>query len=257
MPHVEVLPNSTATIAPGWTYVVDTGYDPSKVAINPKNKKRAAAQPRARGEGELTSRQQLAIARRIAELNRDNDPKQTIDVPGKHSVPKTQNARRIIQYQRQIKHWLDDEEAQLAQLQQAPQPRAAATLSRLAAHPSRRTTNLITSLPPTPSEATPAPPPIPAPPKAQSELDDEPLLSVDTCMPPPVNPAELQALLSSPPLPYAASHAAPPPPNGPPRRHFCDNCGYWGSIKCIKCGARICGLECKEAHEATRCLKWA
>ncbi|CAI6338893.1 unnamed protein product [Periconia digitata] len=259
MPHVEVLPNSTASIAPGWTYVVDTGYDPSKVAINPKNKKRAAAQPRApRGDGELTSRQQLAIARRIAELNRDNDPKQAIEIPGKSAVPKTQNARRIIQYQRQIKHWLDDEEAQLAQLQQAPQPRAATTLSRLGAHPSRRTTNLITSIPPTPSEATtPAPPSTPAPPKAQSELDDEPLLSVDTSMPPPVNPAELQALLSSPPLPYAASYAAPPPSNGPPRRHFCDNCGYWGSIRCIKCGARVCGMECKEAHEATRCLKWA
>lgn len=87
MPHVEVLPNSTATIAPGWTYVVDTGYDPSKVAINPKNKKRAAAQPRAqRADGELTSRQQIAIARRIAELNRDNDPKQGVEVPGKSSM---------------------------------------------------------------------------------------------------------------------------------------------------------------------------
>jgi zinc finger HIT domain-containing protein 1 len=84
MPHVEVLPNSASSVAPGWTYVVDTGYDPSKVAINPKNKKRVAAQPGgARGEHELSSRQQAAIARRIAELNRDNDPKQNIPIPGK------------------------------------------------------------------------------------------------------------------------------------------------------------------------------
>jgi len=84
MPHVEVLPNSAASVAPGWTYVVDTGYDPSKVAINPKNKKRVAAQPGGpRGENELSSRQQTAIARRIAELNRDNDPKQSIPIPGK------------------------------------------------------------------------------------------------------------------------------------------------------------------------------
>jgi zinc finger HIT domain-containing protein 1 len=84
MPHVEVLPNSTASVAPGWTYVVDTGYDPSKVAINPKNKKRAAAQPGGqRGENELSARQQTAIARRIAELERDNDPKQSIAIPGK------------------------------------------------------------------------------------------------------------------------------------------------------------------------------
>ena len=62
-----------------------------------------------RAENELSARQQTAIARRIAELERDNDPKQAIAIPGKPSVPKTQNARRIIQYQRQIKHWLDDE----------------------------------------------------------------------------------------------------------------------------------------------------
>ncbi|KAF1956516.1 hypothetical protein CC80DRAFT_59521 [Byssothecium circinans] len=255
MPHVEVLPNSTAHVAPGWTYVIDRGYDPSKVAINPKNKKRAAAQPRGpRGENELSSRQQLAVARRIAELNRDNDPKQSIDVPGKSSIPKTQNARRIIQYQRQIKHWLDDEEAQL---QLAPQPRAATAASRLATQPLRRSSTNI-SIPPTPSEVTnPGPTQTSAPPKARKELDDEPLLSIEAHMPPPINPAELQALLSAPPLSYAASHAAPPPADGPPRRHFCDNCGYWGSIKCMKCGARVCGMECKDAHEATRCLKWA
>ena len=129
MPHVEVLPNSAAAVAPGWTYVVDTGYDPSKVAINPKNKKRAAAQGGVRNETELSSRQQTAIARRIAELDRDNDAKQVVTIPGKPSAPKTQNARRIVQYQRQIKHWLDDEEAQIAQAAQAPPPRSAAALA--------------------------------------------------------------------------------------------------------------------------------
>ena len=84
MPNVELLPNSASASAPGWTYVVDTGYDPSKVAINPKNKKRAAAQAGGlRGENELSARQQTAIARRITELERDNDPKQSIPVPGK------------------------------------------------------------------------------------------------------------------------------------------------------------------------------
>lgn len=84
MPHVEVLPNSASAAAPGWTYVVDTGYDPSKVAINPKDRKRAAARPGARSDNELSARQQTAIARRIAELERDNDPKQSIAIPGKH-----------------------------------------------------------------------------------------------------------------------------------------------------------------------------
>lgn len=170
------------------------------------------------------------------------------------ATPKTQNARRIIQYQRQIKHWLDDEEAQLAQLQQAPQPRSATAASRLAAQPLRRSS----TIPPTPSEATPGPAATaPAPPRSRMELDDDLLLSIERSMPPPLNAAELDALLSAPPLPYAASHVAPPPATGPPPRQFCDNCGYWGKIKCLKCGARVCGLECKDAHEATRCLKWA
>lgn len=251
MPHVEVLPNSAASVAPGWTYVVDTGYDPSKVAINPKNKKRAAAAPSGqRGENELSARQQTAIARRIAELERDNDPKQMIAIPGKPSVPKTQNARRIIQYQRQIKHWLDDEEAQLAQQQQAPPLRREATGVRSAGLRRQST------MPPTSTEATPAP----MAPPSRMDVDaasDDALLDVSGSMPPPLNAATLEALLSAPPLPYSQSFAAPTPAGGPLQRQFCDNCGYWGTIKCRKCGARVCGLECKDAHEATRCLKWA
>lgn len=259
MPHVEVLPNSAATVAPGWTYVVDTGYDPSKVAINPKNKKRAAAAAPGgqRGENELSARQQTAIARRIAELERDNDPKQLITIPGKPSVPKTQNARRIIQYQRQIKHWLDDEEAQLGQVGAASRGSISQVGGRGAAQALRKQST-IASVPATPVEATPGPATIA---QIPSRLDtanaDDALLSVDRTMPPPLNPAELEALLAAPPLSYAASHAAPPPAGGPPQRQFCDNCGYWGQIKCRKCGARVCGLECKDAHEATRCLKWA
>lgn len=253
MPHVEVLPNSAAAVAPGWTYVVDTGYDPSKVAINPKNKKRAAAAPGgARGENELSARQQTAIARRIAELERDNDPKQSIAVPGKPAVPKTQNARRIIQYQRQIKHWLDDEEAQLAQQLQQPVPLRRETTGARGVNALRRQS----TMPPTPTEATPAP----SAPPSRMEIDaasDDALLDVSGQLPPPLNPAALEALLSAPPLPYSQSFAAPPPAGGPPQRQFCDNCGYWGTVKCRKCGARVCGLECKDAHEATRCLKWA
>ncbi|EMD97478.1 hypothetical protein COCC4DRAFT_64556 [Bipolaris maydis ATCC 48331] len=250
MPYVEVLPNSATTVAPGWTYVVDTGYDPSKVAINPKNKKRAAAATPGgqRGENELSARQQTAIARRIAELERDNDPKQTIAIPGKPGVPKTQNARRIIQYQRQIKHWLDDEEAQLG---------LVTTASR--AQPSRKQSTYA-SIPATPIEPVPATPAIAQTPSRLDDTnadDDDALLSIDRAMPLPLNPEEMEALLAAPPLSYAASHVAAPPAEAPPQRQFCDNCGYWGQIKCRKCGARVCGLECKDAHEATRCLKWA
>jgi zinc finger HIT domain-containing protein 1 len=180
------------------------------------------------------------------------------------AAAKTQNARRILQYQRQIKHWLDDEEALAAQQAAAvPGPRSAAATGK-PAQSRRQSTRPSISIPPTPSgAATPVPtcPSAgPTPTAASAPNDDpqlDPLLSVQNDMPAPINPAELEALLSAPPLLYGASHAAPPALGGPPQRKFCDNCGYWGEIKCLKCGARVCGLECKDAHEATRCLKWA
>lgn len=175
------------------------------------------------------------------------------------AAPKTPSTRKILSYSRQIKHWLDDEEAQLLQ---APPPRAATGLTSRGAvqsgAPRRQST--LPSIPPTPSELTPHPAASSLPPSTPFGFQEEkvdPLLSIERLMPAPLNPAELEALLSAPPLPYAASHVAPPPAGGPPQRHFCDNCGYWGKIKCLKCGARVCGLECKDAHEATRCLKWA
>lgn len=89
--------------------------------------------------------------------------------------------------------------------------------------------------------------------RAKDPLDDEPLLKSQV---PSVPSVELmEALLSSPPLSYNAARAAPPPP-GKPQRYFCEICGYWGTIKCIKCGARVCGLECKGAHDDGRCLKF-
>ncbi|KAF2752030.1 hypothetical protein M011DRAFT_473311 [Sporormia fimetaria CBS 119925] len=260
MPLVQVLPNTASTAAPGYTYVVDTGFDPSKAAFNPKDRKRVSHRPGGRrGENELSARQQGVIARRIADLNRDNDPKQVIAIPSNaKSIPaKTQNTRRILAYQRQIKHWLDEEDAMLQQAAQAPTNRPAAghTLRR------QSTFSRGTTMPPTPAEMTPVPTAAPEPTSSSVRLTadskTEQLLSVDDILPPPLNQAELEALLAAPPLSYAASHAAAPTPDGPPQRRFCDNCGYWGKIKCLKCGARVCGLECKNAHEATRCLKWA
>jgi zinc finger HIT domain-containing protein 1 len=177
------------------------------------------------------------------------------------AVPKTQNARRIIQYQRQIKHWLDDE---IAQLQQAPPVTTSRAAARAAAQPqSLRRASTMTGMPPTPVEATPGPmtPEMATPTLLGSRIEPllqmDDLLSIDRSMPAPLTPTELEALLLAPPLSYATSHAAAPAQGGPPQRQFCDNCGYWGKIKCLKCGARICGMECKDAHEATRCLKWA
>ena len=68
---------------------------------------------------------------------------------------------------------------------------------------------------------------------------------------------EIEALLSAPPLSYNAARAAPSASTAPPRL-FCEICGYWGRVRCMKCGVRVCGLECQRQHDDTNCQKfWA
>ena len=83
--------------------------------------------------------------------------------------------------------------------------------------------------------------------------DLEPLLKSST---PLETPAEiLEDLTRALPLSYAASRAGPSTLGRPPRS-FCEICGYWGRVKCLKCGAKVCGLDCKVAHDESRCLKF-
>ncbi|KAF8477209.1 hypothetical protein BDZ91DRAFT_708847 [Kalaharituber pfeilii] len=55
------------------------------------------------------------------------------------------------------------------------------------------------------------------------------------------------------PLAYAAARADP---SIKPPRMFCEICGFWGRYRCLKCGARYCDLDCKGAHEETRCQRF-
>ena len=66
---------------------------------------------------------------------------------------------------------------------------------------------------------------------------------------------ELETLLAAPPLSYSAAAAAPSTSTLPPRQ-FCEICGYWGRVRCMKCGAKVCGIECREQHEETSCMKF-
>lgn len=105
------------------------------------------------------------------------------------------------------------------------------------------------------TENTPiGPPPQPAsalPPTTDG--DDDPFLK--SRIPPLPTQAEVDALLAAPPLSYNASRAGPTTNTAPPRQ-FCEMCGYWGRARCMKCGVRVCGLECKTQHDETRCLKF-
>lgn len=61
---------------------------------------------------------------------------------------------------------------------------------------------------------------------------------------------EIEKLLAQPPLTYAEAR-------GPwveedrrkPVRVFCEVCGYWGRVKCTRCGGRVCALECLGVHQ--------
>lgn len=169
----------------------------------------------------------------------------------------TPNVRRILMSQKTFANHLADEEAAIAQQQvtgssaptRPPVLKAADSSSNL-----RRNTKSQT--PARPSFMSPVgdvPAGVMPSPAARDPLDDEPLLKVN--VPSAPSDVEMEALLSSPPLSYNAARSAPPPPEKP-QRHFCEICGYWGTIKCMKCGARVCGLECKGAHDDGRCLKF-
>ncbi|KAK1776588.1 hypothetical protein QBC45DRAFT_419004 [Copromyces sp. CBS 386.78] len=86
------------------------------------------------------------------------------------------------------------------------------------------------------------PPPVPHP------GDDDPLLV--SRVPPFPTDEELRTLMTAPPLSYTEARAqwTEEEEGRYPVRRFCEVCGYWGRVKCIKCGARVCALECLEAH---------
>ena len=155
--------------------------------------------------------------------------------------------------QKTFKNYLDDEEAALAQaapttiqrpsLVKAGKPPAASPRGSAPATPKAEQEPLHHPHALPPSQAHPSK-------LIVSEFDNDPLLRSYI----PSAPSEriMQILLSEPPLSYNAARATLPA-GGKPQRHFCSICGYWGRVKCMKCNARICGLECYRLHEETRC----
>ncbi|EAU33762.1 conserved hypothetical protein [Aspergillus terreus NIH2624] len=81
MYHVELLPSGSSHATPGWTYVADRGFDPAKAAITPAiGRKRGIRDP---GRADLSSRQNNAIVRHLAELDRENHRDVQIPIPAK------------------------------------------------------------------------------------------------------------------------------------------------------------------------------
>ncbi|KAA8644227.1 putative HIT finger domain protein [Aspergillus tanneri] len=169
MYHVEVLPNSSTHLTPGWTYVPDRGFDPAKAAITPAiGRKRGIRDP---GRTDLSSRQTNAIVRHLAELDRENHrdvhipiPTKQKDTAGRGTRGKvTSNVRRILQSQKTFRNYLDDEEAALAQATQTMNPPSRPFLHKVSkpsslrrsSTPATTTTTTTTTTTPKPETARP------------------------------------------------------------------------------------------------------
>ncbi|KAJ5387841.1 hypothetical protein N7509_010382 [Penicillium cosmopolitanum] len=119
--RVELLP-SNSHAQPGWSYVADRGLGPSKAATAPTLGRKRGIRDAGKG-GDISSRRANAIARHIAELDRENQRDVTIPVPVKQAKEAgarktrektTSNVRRILMSQKTFKNHLDDEEAAIA-----------------------------------------------------------------------------------------------------------------------------------------------
>lgn len=215
----------------------------------------------------LSARQQREVERKIKELNSDNSKDVQIPIPKKEAgsgggarAGKTTNTKKILASGKTFTHYLDDEEAEIARtgrrdgdvevvplaVQQQQQQRASkAPLARRKAREDSSVSNSPT-------------PPVPASSQSMKNADtmDVDEETGDEELTPTPLQAEIEALLSAPPLTYNQARSAPPPSTAPPPRKFCEVCGYFGRVKCMKCGAMTCSVMCKDTHDEQRCLKF-
>jgi len=250
--------SAKTTSAPGWAYVPDTSYQPTAAAnaLQPTNRKRArtTAGP---SIGDLSARQEARLRKEVEALQRDGARDNTIPVPvrsgsraqGKHSG----NVRKILQSQKTFGNHLDDFLAMQQMEASAAAAAAAAAVNgrRSVANKGSGTVGdediLMSGVAPTGETNTRLllePPSRAAPPSHPG--DENPLLA--SRVPEPPTDAELRALLSHPPLTYLEARGTYDDSSGPPPRVFCEVCGYWGRVRCMKCGTRVCALDCLETH---------
>lgn len=81
MPHVEVLPNSTSVRAPGYALVPDTGRGTFQAPAQQTSGKKRTARSIGLAGGDNTVRQQNAVLKHLAELDKDSHRDVQIPVP--------------------------------------------------------------------------------------------------------------------------------------------------------------------------------
>ena len=163
---------------------------------------------------------------------------------------KTGNVRKILQSQKTFGNHLDD----FLALQQAEASAAAANANGRRPGASKSANTPVTrdgDVPVTDAvdntASLPAllPPPY-GPPPPSHPGDNDPLLV--SRVPEPPSSEEMRALLAHPPLTFLEARATWDDRGRPPARAFCEVCGYWGRVRCMKCGTRVCALDCLETH---------
>ena len=162
----------------------------------------------------------------------------------------TPGVKKIVLSQKTFANHLADEEAAIALREEeaASKPRPSASRTKRASLSQSNTVDVEMSDAPPQNEQS-------ATRGAEDHLDEEPLLKIN--VPPAPTEEELKALLAIPPLSYNAARAAASTSTAPPRQ-FCEICGYWGRVRCMKCGVRVCGLDCQRQHDDSSCQKfWA
>lgn len=179
------------------------------------------------------------------------------------SKGRTAATRRILLAQKTFANYIADEEALALQEPTSAifgKPRAsAAGQNRITATPSREASSSVApritsgGILPGPTSTNQGSGAVQAPTYPGRDPADARLLQ--SSVPTPPSEYILDALVSAPPLSYNAARALASS-SSKPQRHFCEFCGYWGQIKCLKCGARVCGLVCKRAHDDERCQKY-
>lgn len=274
-PHIEELPTTASRQAPGFAWVAVSGPqdDPAK-NWGTNNRKRARASVGGQTEQQreaLSARQQREIERKIRDLNSDNSKDVSVEIPkksgpggGATKAGKTTNTKKILASGKTFAHYLDDEEAEIARTgRRDGETEAAASVQRPSKAPlARRKTREGSSMSSSPAAPfTPmGPPPIPqglhnAYTSERMEIDGPNEDEADDGIPPLPSEAEMEVLLNAPSLTYKQARSAPPPPGAPPPRRFCETCGYWGRVRCMKCGVMVCSVACKDDHDQFKCLK--
>ncbi|RFU36056.1 hypothetical protein B7463_g258, partial [Scytalidium lignicola] len=272
---------SKATAAPGWAYIPDTGVNHSAAALQPSSRKRARNQPTT-SFADTSAKQEVKILREIAALDRENHRDVSIPVPVKHRDNAgrvthgkvTPNVRKILQSQKTFANYLDDFEALNIPSSSIPTPShatpppagPAASSTTKRAYRKKDSKAQSTSTPLRNVFTPPIKPEVGTGDVPMTDAEDSILLPGASVTPPPhpgdSNPLltsripsmptqeEIEKLLAAPPLTYNEAR-------GPlvvedrrkPVQTYCEVCGYWGRVRCIRCGGRVCALDCLQVHQ--------